>query len=150
MKLKQVTALRIAAINKTIRPYLVLNVSFAAMIFFIFLYSAVFSVRKNNHPIPSYYELLSGERSPSSGLSRSFSEIIRGNFKEAAGWNKNGIPLFLFFLLQLFMRIFTSLFLLRSRLSLKTLVWTDTILSILLFLLCFRQLLLLPFLSLKI
>ena len=126
--------------NQT-RPYLVLNVSFTGIILLIFLYSGIFSAKKDNHPIPSYYENISGKTSPTTGLSRSFSEILRGNFQEAREWNINGIPLFLFFLGQLIMRILTSWLLLRTSVKIKHLVLTDSIISALLFLWSYKDLL---------
>lgn len=123
------------------KPYIILNLSFIGLILFIFFYSAIFSTKKDNHPIPSYYEELAGKESPTSGLSRSFSEIIRLNIKEAEVWNKNGLPIFLFFLVQLFMRIVISIMVFKKSLDIKTLVWADSITSVLLFIICFRNLL---------
>ena len=123
------------------RPYHVLNVSFAGMILLIFLYSGIFSARKDNHPIPSYYEVLSGKTSPTSGLSRSFSEILRGNLQEAREWNINGIPIFLFFLVQLFMRISISWLLFKTNVKLNFLVLADSVISVLLFLWSYKNLL---------
>lgn len=107
----------------------------------IFIYSAIFSAKKDNHPIPSFYEEFTGKESPTSGLSRSFSEIARLHFKEAKKWNVNGLPIFLFFLIQLVMRITMSIVLVKKTVNLKTLVWIDSVASVLLFLLCFKNLL---------
>ena len=123
-----------------IRPYLLLNVSFAGIILLIFLYSGIFSAKKDNHPIPSYYEVLSGNTSPTSGLSRSFSEIIRGNFQEASVWNINGIPIFLFFLVQFFMRVLITWLLFKTNVKIRYLVFTDSIFSILLFVWSYQNL----------
>lgn len=123
------------------RPYFVFNVSFAGIILLIFLYSCIFSAQKDNHPIPSYYETLSGKTSPTSGISRSFSEILRGNFQEAREWNINGIPVFLFFLIQFFMRFLVSWFLFRTGVKLRSLVLADSIISVLLFLWSYKNLL---------
>ncbi|MEA1896384.1 MAG: hypothetical protein U9N53_01825 [Bacteroidota bacterium] len=124
------------------RAYLIFNVSFVGIILFIFLYSGIFSAKKDNHPIPSYYEVLSGKTSPTSGLSRSFSEVLRGNFQEARKWNINGIPLFLFFLVQLFMRVLISWLLFKTSVKIIYLVLTDSIISVLLFLWSYKNLLL--------
>ena len=123
-----------------IRPYFVLNVSFAGIILLIFLYSGIFSAKKDNHPIPSYYEIISGKTSPTSGLSRSFSEILRGNFQEAREWNINGIPIFLFFLVQFFLRILISWLIFRTSVKIRYLVLTDSIFSILLFIWSYQNL----------
>lgn len=122
------------------KPYIILNLSFIGLILLIFFYSAIFSAKKDNHPIPSYYEELAGKESPTSGLSRSFSEIIRLNIKEAKEWNKNGLLIFLFFLIQLFMRIATSILILKKSIDIKTLILADSITSVLLFTFCFRNL----------
>lgn len=121
--------------------YLILNGSFTAIILLIFLYSMIYSNEKDNHPIPSFYEQLTKRNSPTSGLSRSFSKIVRGNLKEARALNPNGILLFLFFLIQLFFRLITTFFLLKSVVRTSLLVTMDTTLSIILFLFTFRHLL---------
>ncbi len=123
-----------------IRPYFVLNVFFAGIILLIFLYSGIFSAQKDNHPIPSYYEVISGKTSPTSGLSRSFSEILRGNFQKAREWNINGILIFLFFLVQFFLRILISWLIFRTNVKIRYLVLTDSIFSILLFVWSYQNL----------
>ena len=121
-------------------PYIVLNLCFIGVILLIFLYSGIFSVQKDNHPIPSYYEVFTGKISPASGLSRSFSEIIRGDFTEARKWNENGIPLFIFFFVQFFIRILTTILIVKRVVRLTILVWTDAIFSVILFLYCYQNL----------
>jgi hypothetical protein len=106
----------------------------------IFIYSGLFSAEKGNHPIPSFYEELSGETSASSGLSRSFSEIIRGRFKSAGEYNPNGIPVFIFFLVQLFQRLSVSLIIHRKNIAFDRIVLVDSLSSAILFLYCFRGL----------
>lgn len=77
----------------------------------IFIYSGIFSAAGIKHPIPCMFNLVIGEPCPACGLSRSFSEIIRLDFDKARLYNLSGIPIFLFFLSQLFLRvIFTGLF----------------------------------------
>jgi hypothetical protein len=106
----------------------------------IFIYSALFSAEKDNHPIPSFYEELTGETSVSSGLSRSFSEIIRGRFESAREYNPNGIPVFLFFLTQFFQRLVVSLILQKKLIAINRLTIFDAVTSVILFLFCFRGL----------
>ena len=86
-------------------PYPLTNLIFAGIILGIMVYSGVFSSDKNNHPIPSFYELANDKPSPSRGLSRSFSEIMRGRFDGAREYNEHGLRIFLFFFLQFFMRL---------------------------------------------
>ena len=88
--------------------YHILNLSLAGIILLIFTYSAIFSAEKDNHPVPSFYEKMSGERANSSGMSRAFSEIVRGNLDSARAYNQYSIPVFLFFFVQFFQRIGTS------------------------------------------
>ena len=124
-----------------LNPYLILNLFFIGLILSIFTYSIIFSAEKDNHPVPSYNEKFAGRESPTSGLSRSFSEIIRGNFKEGKAWNNNGIQIFLFFLIQLFLRFATSFFVIKKTVDTKKLAWIDSIISLVLFLICFKNLL---------
>jgi len=120
-------------------PYLIINYILAGIILLVFLYSGIFSAGKDNYPLPSFYEEITGETSPSSGLSKSFSEIIRGNFEAGSTYNESGILIFAFFLVQLILRISTSLLLLRSIIAQKWLARADIILSTFLFIYCFRD-----------
>jgi hypothetical protein len=79
------------------RSYLEINLIFIVFLAFFFGYSLIFSALADNHPIPSFYTEITGEETISSGLSRSFSDIIRGNFKSANEYNIYGIRV-LFFL----------------------------------------------------
>jgi len=125
--------------NHISSPYLIINFILAGIILLVFLYSGIFSARKDNYPLPSFYEGITGETSPSSGLSKSFSEIIRGNFEAASAYNESGILIFSFFLIQLILRIGFSLLLTRRFIAHKWLVLTDIILSSSLFVYCFRD-----------
>jgi hypothetical protein len=106
----------------------------------IFIYSGIFSAEKGNHPIPSFYEELSGETSPSNGLSRSFSEIVRGRFNSAREYNPDGIPVFIFFLVQLFQRFSISLIIHRKYIPFNRIILFDSLSSAVLFLYCFKGL----------
>jgi hypothetical protein len=123
-------------------PYLTINYTLAGIILLVFLYSGIFSARKDNYPLPSFYEEITGDNSPSTGLSKSFSEIIRGNFHTAAAYNKHGMLIFGFFLVQLVMRLAASLLLLRRLVQQKWLARADILLSLLMFIYCFREMLL--------
>lgn len=85
--------------------YFIINIVLAAVIAAIFIYSAIFSPETNNYPVKCVHEIATGKPCPSCGLSHSFSYIVRGDLESAARWNSNGIAVFLFFLLQLTMRI---------------------------------------------
>lgn len=118
--------------------YFIINILLAAVITLIFAYSAIFSPEENDYPVKCVHEIATGKPCPSCGLSHSFSDIIRGNLQEAAQWNSNGIAVFLFFLLQLTMRISFAIAISRSgALSTKRLVVFDVTLSVVTFLLAF-------------
>jgi hypothetical protein len=119
-------------------PYRLLNRIFLSVLILILAYSALFSPERNNHPIPSGSRFFSSATVPSTGLSRSFSAIMRFRFHDAHRFNPHGIRLFLFFFMQLFMRI--GALWLASRLperSLKALYYADALLSATLFIACF-------------
>ena len=107
IKVNQRTILRIFAIFR--ESYIKINCIFLVIILLIFIYSAVFSAEKKNHPIPSFHFEISGEKTTSSGLSCSFSEILRGNFNSAKKYNIHGIRIFIFFAAQFFFRILFSI-----------------------------------------
>jgi hypothetical protein len=90
-------------------PYRTINAYLAGCIFLIFIYSAIFSPQRARHPIPSSHTLITGEPTKSTGLSRAFSAIVRLKFSEARAYNVYGIRIFLFFLIQFFIRIFLFL-----------------------------------------
>lgn len=96
-----------------IKPYLIVNLVLAGVCGLIFLYSGIFSAEKDNHPLPSFYEKITGHPSPSSGMSRAFSEIIRGNIASARRYNPDSVRIFAFFLIQGLQRIAVSLILIR-------------------------------------
>jgi len=89
--------------------YLKVNFVFAGVILLVLVYSGIFSPDKNNYPIICIHEKLTGLPCFSSGLSHSFSLIIRGRIEEAYQWNIYGMRVFVFFALQLLMRIVFSL-----------------------------------------
>jgi hypothetical protein len=118
-------------------PYHILNICFAGIIILIFIYSGIFSVEKNNHPIKSACATVEGHPCKSEGLSRSFSEIVRFRFESAKSYNKYGIQIFLFFLIQLFFRFTTSFIAYKKLLKKNTLVVFDSLLSVSLYIYCF-------------
>jgi hypothetical protein len=124
-------------------PYRVLNWIFLSVLILILAYSASFSPENKNYIIPSGARMFTSKPVPSTGLSRSFSAIVRFRFEDARQFNPHGIRIFLFFFIQLFMR--GAALVLVSRLperSATALYYTDAILSAALFIVCF-----LPFLS---
>lgn len=118
-------------------PYHIINICFAGIIILIFLYSGIFSAEKNNYPIKSACEVLTGEPCSSSGLSRAFSEIVRFNFDSAIKYNDHSIKVFLFFLIQLFLRLFISIALHYVKNKYTLIIITDSVISISLYTYCF-------------
>lgn len=110
-------------------PYLIINAIFAVIIIGIMLYSLVFSPDENNYPVACVHELLTGEPCASCGISHSFSLILRGRTDEAELWNPNGMRVFLFFALQLFMRVFSSVVFILGPSRKKLVVGTDIAIS---------------------
>ncbi|MEA3317162.1 MAG: hypothetical protein U9R54_04335 [Bacteroidota bacterium] len=124
-----------------LRAYKIINRIFAGIIITIILYSGIFSAQKSNHPIPSACTVIAGYSCKSTGLSRSFSEIVRFNFESARKYNSNGISVFLFFLIQLFMRLLSLLFI-KMKFNIEKIVIIDISISILMFIYFFRNFLL--------
>jgi hypothetical protein len=120
-------------------PYLTINVVLTGVIMLVMIYSVIFSPDKDDYPVTCIHEKLTGEPCVSCGLSHSFSLILRGRVEEAYQWNVYGMRVFLFFALQLLMRIAFSLFYIRFTDTRKQLIMMDIIGSILLFLIAFRQ-----------
>jgi hypothetical protein len=116
----------------------VLNWIFLSVLILILAYSASFSPENKNYLIPSGARMFTSKPIPSTGLSRSFSAIVRFRFRDARQFNPHGIRIFLFFFIQLFMR--TAALVLAGRLperSMNILYFTDALLSATLFLVCF-------------
>ena len=118
-------------------PYLLLNLIFAGVVILVILYSGIFSPDKNNYPVVCIHERITGEPCFSCGLSHSFSLIIRGRIHEASEWNIFGMMVFLFFILQLALRIGFSLFYMKYTNTRKQLIIIDSIGSGVLFLITF-------------
>ena len=107
------------------------------MIGLVLIYSGLFSADKDNHPVPSYFEKITGQPSPSSGMSRAFSEIIRGNFETARNYNADSLLIFAFFIIQGVQRISVSILLVKSRIKKKHLLFADVFLTVVLFIFFF-------------
>ncbi len=119
------------------KPYFQLNLIFAGVLMMVFIYSGIFSASSDRYPIPSFYTNLTGKTTVSSGLSRSFSEIIRGRIESSKSYNRFGLGIFTFFLIQLLMRIFILISYQKLYKYERMVVLADSILSGILFLLFF-------------
>ncbi|OFY48740.1 MAG: hypothetical protein A2Y87_07410 [Bacteroidetes bacterium RBG_13_46_8] len=117
-------------------PYIIINGIFLLVLLGIFSYSAIFSAARNNYPVPSSLEILKESKDISSGLSRSFSELVKGRIDSARKYNEHGPRIFLFFLIQFFMRIFFLFLYIRSQKKMIV-IFLDAGASIVLFLITF-------------
>lgn len=124
--------------KKINKPYFIVNLSLAGIIMMVFIYSGLFSAKEDNHPLPSFYERITGYPAASSGLSRAFSEIVRGNLDAARSYNSDSLLIFSFFLIQLIQRIFVTLLLFRQKPRIQYLFSADLAISMVLFLYCFK------------
>lgn len=125
-----------------IKPYRIINLAFAAIILLAFLYAALHHPERSDYPIVSAYEAWTGESTISTGLSRSFSAIVRLDFSTAKNYNPYGLRIFTFFLIQLVFRV--TLFLMSLRKGIvhyRMLIIADALQAVVLFIVCF-----LPFL----
>lgn len=125
------------------KVYLLLNLIFALIVILVFIYFTVFTAEDCNYPLPSFSAMLSGEDTISTGLSRSFSELMRLNFKSAADYNPYGFRIWLFFVIQLAIRVASSGFVIfRKQINIKLLIITDSLQLSVMFIISF-----LPFLT---
>jgi hypothetical protein len=92
-------------------------------------YSAFYSPDGNSYPVVCIHEKLTGEPCPSCGLSHAFSLIIRGRVDEALQLNSASLRVFLFFVLQLIMRIALGIWSLVTDRWLKQITWIDALTS---------------------
>jgi len=117
--------------------YITVNLIFTGIIVSIIVYSWIFTPEGRKYPVASGSSWF-GETTQSSGLSRSFSEIVRFRFTQAKQYNPFGIRIFLFFTIQLLMRILLSI-LVMYKLSGREgkVILADVIITVSLFVICF-------------
>ncbi len=118
-------------------PYHIINLTFAGIFLLIFIYSGIFSAEKNNYPIKSACKRITGKPCKSTGLSRSFSEIVRFNFQRAQKYNKYAIKIFSFFLIELLLRFFISFLIDKRPTQIKSIIFFDALFSVILYVYCF-------------
>ena len=118
-------------------PYLLINIILTGVILGILMYSGIFSPEKDNYPVVCFHEKLTGEPCASCGMSHSFSLILRGRISEAYQANIYGMRLFLFFTLQLVMRVAFSIFYIKNRKIGSQLIIYDATGSVIMFLIAF-------------
>jgi hypothetical protein len=103
------------------------------------VYSGTFSPDGDSYPLVCIHETLTGNPCPSCGLSHAFSLIIRGRTSEAIELNSYAVRIFLFFSLQLLLRIslpirFISITGTKAR---NNLVVADTAVTLVMFMVAF-------------
>ena|SRR5208283_2123111 len=125
--------------------YVVFNLVFAGIIACIFIYSAIYSPDRNDHPIKCIHEVLLGSKCPTCGMSRGFSAIVRGRTEDAHQLQPNSIRVFWFFMIQWIMRIILIICLLKTHISVNHFVQVDIPLSVGLFLFTFGNIILQTF-----
>ena len=92
-------------------------------------YSLFYSPDENRYPVPCVHEKLTGEPCPSCGLSHAFSLIVRGRINEALDWNIYSMRVFIFFGVQLLMRITLALATLKGNIDVRRIAVTDAAVS---------------------
>jgi hypothetical protein len=127
-----------------------INILTGVVIMLIIAYSAIFGATGDGYPVECVHVSFYGKECPSCGLSQSFTKMTRGNVTEARELNINGPLLFGFFASQLLFRILAGSILFsingieaeasRAR-KVNILVIADAVVSVFLFLVSFRFLL---------
>lgn len=129
------------------KRYLLLNKIFAGIILAIFFYSAFYSPDSNAYPIPCVHEQLLGRPCSTCGMSHAFSALVRLQFDQANAFQPNAFAVFVFFFIQLAIRILAIFLVRKSPIPIKSIVYTDIIVSITLFLITFSQLIISTFIT---
>ena len=111
------------------RPYFILNVILTGVILTIMGYSFFYSPDEEKYPVPCVHQAITGEPCPSCGLSHAFSLIVRGRIDEALQWNSQSIRVFLFFVVQFFMRIGLGAWTIMTARGLKQITVADATVS---------------------
>lgn len=125
---------------KNFDSYRIINIIFAGVIGLVFIYSCLFSPDGGKHLIPSFYTDITGDASPSLGLSRAFSALIRGQLGLASQLNPHTSKIFAFFCFQFLFRLISLKVDSMSFVNRKTWIRIDIVLSIFLFLIAFYPL----------
>ena len=132
---------------KIIDSYRIINFIFAGVIGLVFIYSCLFSPVNGSHIIPSFYTEITGNSSPSLGLSRAFSALVRGDLALANQFNPHAQNIFAFFCFQFLFRLISLKVDSISFINRKTWIRVDIFLFISLFLIIFYPLIYNPILS---
>jgi hypothetical protein len=117
--------------------YRQINIIFIILFLLIFSSALLIPVIKPNIRFSGCSELNS-ENCFSEGMTRAFTEIIKGNFENGKKINKYSLDIFLFLVIHLFLRI-SFFFLTAYKHKLLLFIYSDIVLSSLLFLFFFRK-----------
>ncbi|MBN1251128.1 MAG: DUF2752 domain-containing protein [Bacteroidales bacterium] len=119
------------------KTYLLINSIFLLIILLIIIYSFQYNFN-NSFKLKSLCSDYFGNNCISKGLSRAFSQIVKGNFSDAKFLNPYSLKIFLFFILQFLLRILSSIAI-KNNFSIKKILLTDVIFSFCFFLYCFFE-----------
>ena len=125
---------------KNFDSYRIINIIFAGVIGLVFIYSCLFLPDGGKHLIPSFYTDITGNTSPSLGLSRAFSALVRGDVFSANEFNPHALNIFTFFCFQFLFRLIALKVDSSASINRKTWIRVDIVLSISLFLIAFYPL----------
>ncbi len=125
---------------KNFDSYRIINIIFAGVIGLVFIYSCLFLPDGGKHLIPSFYTDITGDASPSLGLSRAFSALVRGDVALANQFNPYALNIFAFFCFQFLFRLISLKVDSISFVNKKTWIQIDVVLTISLFLITFYPL----------
>ncbi len=128
------TKLKTLKINKPdYFSYIKINAIIAGVLLLITGYSVFFALTGLNPPVKPTF----GFNTASTGLSRAFVQICKGNFNQATILNKFAIPIFIFFTSSVLLRLTTIVLLFNNRFGKNLVLFTDILLTLLLFLWAF-------------
>ncbi|MRT92211.1 DUF2752 domain-containing protein [Ancylomarina sp. 16SWW S1-10-2] len=134
---------------KNFDSYRIINIIFAGVIGLVFIYSCLFLPEGGKHLIPSFYTDITGNSSPSLGLSRAFSALVRGDVTLANQFNPHATVIFAFFCFQFLFRILSLKVDIISVITKKTWIRIDIVLSITLFLIAFYPLIIFTLVTIR-
>lgn len=125
---------------KGIDSYRIINIIFAGVIGLVFIYSCLFLPENGSHIVPSFYTDMTGHSSPSLGLSRAFSALVRGQISQANQFNSHALSIFAFFCFQFLFRLISLKVDNMSFVRRNSWIRIDILLSISLFMIAFYPL----------
>lgn len=123
--------------------YLAVNV--LIMLCFIAVFALAEIGDQHANPKKCFHSQLLGSKCPTCGILKGFSLIFHGDFNRAYVFQKNSIPVFSFFTLQIFMRLIIIILLYKRCLAPNMVMNIDITLTLLMFVILFRGIVLQTF-----